>query len=132
MRVLNNDSNIHQIIEMCSNEARTHFGNGSLIVEKYLPRTRHIEIQVFGDQQGNVVHFGERECSLQRNYQKIIEEAPCVDSFKPLEHSFTSPMKRRRVCMHGQPSSHETVITKELARLNSSSTQLPASSILWK
>ena len=49
-----------------------------LIPYRYLPRTRHIEIQVFGDKHGNYVHFGERECSLQRHYQKIIEEAPCV------------------------------------------------------
>ena len=88
MRVLQDDKNLHQIIEMCSNEANTHFGCGSLIAEKsfflvflinrFLSRTRHIEVQVFGDKEGNVVHFGERDCSLQRNYQKIIEEAPCV------------------------------------------------------
>ena len=92
MRVLQDDKNLHEIIEMCSNEANTHFGCGSLIAERYfllfllffpykirfLSRTRHIEVQVFGDKEGNVVHFGERDCSLQRNYQKIIEEAPCV------------------------------------------------------
>lgn len=90
MRIVESEKNLEQVITMCKNEAKKHFGDGSLLVEKlyflffsifrYLPRTRHIEVQVFGDQHGNYVHFGERECSLQRHYQKIVEEAPCVCS----------------------------------------------------
>ncbi|KNB42865.1 biotin carboxylase [Blastocystis sp. subtype 4] len=79
MRIIESETNLEQVITMCMNEAKKHFGDGSLLIEKYLPRTHHIEVQVFGDQHGNYVHFGERECSLQRHYQKIVEEAPCVD-----------------------------------------------------
>ncbi|MCC5857480.1 MAG: biotin/lipoyl-binding protein [Ectothiorhodospiraceae bacterium] len=59
--------------------ARTSFGDGRLLVERFVQRPRHIEIQVFGDAHGNVVHLFERECSLQRRHQKIVEEAPAVD-----------------------------------------------------
>lgn len=59
-------------------EALSCFGNDSLLVEKYLPETRHIEVQIFGDTQGNIVHLFERDCSLQRRHQKILEQAPAL------------------------------------------------------
>ena len=59
-----------------SSEAERAFGNGSIYVEKLIEQPRHIEIQVFGDNHGNVIHLGERECSIQRRHQKIIEECP--------------------------------------------------------
>jgi len=62
--------------ERCQSEALAAFGNGALYVEELLPRARHIEVQIVGDQDGHVIHLGERECSVQRRHQKIIEVAP--------------------------------------------------------
>ncbi len=59
-----------------ASEAMNAFGDARLYIEKYLERPRHIEIQIFGDQHGNMVSLGERECSVQRRHQKVIEEAP--------------------------------------------------------
>ncbi len=63
-------------LEIAERQALSYFGNGELFVEKYLPRARHIEVQLMADHHGNVIHFYERECSVQRRFQKIIEEAP--------------------------------------------------------
>ncbi len=65
-------------IESAMREAQKAFGDGQLIVERYLPRVRHIEVQIAGDGHGNVIHLFERECSLQRRHQKVVEEAPSV------------------------------------------------------
>ena len=62
--------------ERCRAEAKTAFGNGDLYVEEFIPRARHVEVQILGDTDGTVVHLGERECSVQRYFQKIIEVAP--------------------------------------------------------
>jgi acetyl-CoA carboxylase biotin carboxylase subunit len=61
----------------CQNEAQAAFGNGDVYVEKFLERPRHVEVQIMADGHGNIVHFGERDCSVQRRHQKVIEEAPC-------------------------------------------------------
>ena len=76
MRVAWNDAECADGFERASNEARSSFGDDRVFIEKYIEEPRHIEIQVLGDSHGNIVYLGERECSLQRRHQKVIEEAP--------------------------------------------------------
>ncbi len=76
MRVANDAASFAGQVQMAQNEARAAFGDPAVYVEKYLARPRHVEIQVLGDRHGTVVHLGERECSIQRRHQKLIEEAP--------------------------------------------------------
>ena len=76
MRVVHSEDELESSMESASNEARNSFGDDTLILEKYLDNPRHIEVQILGDKHGNVVHLFERECSIQRRHQKIIEESP--------------------------------------------------------
>ena len=76
MRVVHTESHLLNAIAMTRTEARSAFNNDTVYMEKYLQTPRHIEIQVLGDGQGNAIHLGERDCSMQRRHQKIIEEAP--------------------------------------------------------
>jgi len=76
MRLVEREEQLASAWRDASSEAASAFGDGSLYLEKFLLRPRHIEIQVLGDHHGNVVYLGERECSVQRRYQKVIEEAP--------------------------------------------------------
>lgn len=76
MRVVRSSSQLEEQYTIAQNEANAAFGDSSLYLEKYLPKARHIEIQVIGDKRKNVTAFGERECSIQRKYQKLIEETP--------------------------------------------------------
>ncbi|MEU6668280.1 biotin carboxylase N-terminal domain-containing protein [Streptomyces sp. NPDC046727] len=79
MRVIEREDDLAPAVEAAVRLARANFGDGRLLVERYLRRPRHIEVQVFGDAHGTVVHLFERECSLQRRHQKIVEEAPAVN-----------------------------------------------------
>ena len=76
MRAVEQEADLHTAFRDASSEALNAFGDGRLFLEKYLARPRHIEIQVLGDEHGNMVYLGERECSVQRRHQKVIEEAP--------------------------------------------------------
>jgi acetyl-CoA carboxylase biotin carboxylase subunit len=76
MRVARNPNHLEEQLPIAQNEAKSAFGDPSLYLEKYLTNARHIEIQVVGDKTGNVIVFGERDCSIQRKYQKVIEETP--------------------------------------------------------
>lgn len=76
MRVVEKEEELGPAIESCSGAARSAFGDPTVYVEKYVSRPRHVEVQVIADVHGNVVHLGERECSIQRRHQKILEETP--------------------------------------------------------
>jgi propionyl-CoA carboxylase alpha chain len=76
MRIVQRESEFEEQMERAVSEATSAFGDGSVFIEKYVAQPRHIEFQVFGDKHGNVVHFFERECSIQRRHQKVVEEAP--------------------------------------------------------
>jgi acetyl-CoA carboxylase biotin carboxylase subunit len=82
MRVVRGLEDLARNVREARSEAAASFGDGSVFLERYVERPRHIEVQVFGDRSGNVVHLNERECSIQRRHQKLIEEAPsaAVDS----------------------------------------------------
>ncbi len=76
MKVCNGPDQLETLIQQAGTEAKAAFGDATVYIEKYLGNPRHIEFQVFGDGQGNAIHLGERDCSLQRRHQKVLEEAP--------------------------------------------------------
>jgi acetyl-CoA carboxylase biotin carboxylase subunit len=84
-----NEHEIENTFRMAAAEARAAFGNDTLYMERYVGNARHIEVQILGDQLGNVIHLGERDCSLQRRHQKIVEEAPAYA---------VPPDVRNRIC----------------------------------
>ncbi len=76
MRRVESKGEFQLSLEACQREALSSFGNSDVLIEKYIPHPRHIEVQIFGDTHGNLIHLFERDCSLQRRHQKVIEEAP--------------------------------------------------------
>ena len=77
MRRVSDPAKLQQAITLARAEAESAFGNGDLILERAIEGARHVEVQVFADTHGNVIHLGERDCSLQRRHQKVVEESPC-------------------------------------------------------
>jgi len=78
MVIVNGPSEVEAGYHRASAEALAAFNDGTLFMERFVPEARHVEVQLMGDGQGEVIHFGERDCSVQRRYQKVVEEAPCV------------------------------------------------------
>ena len=76
MKVCESEDKLETLMQQAGSEAKAAFGDATVYIEKYLGNPRHIEFQVFGDGQGNAIHLGERDCSLQRRHQKVLEEAP--------------------------------------------------------
>ena len=77
MRVAHNDISLHKAFSQAKSEAEAAFKNGTLYIEKFIVEPRHVEVQVMADQSGNALHFYERDCTIQRRHQKLIEESPC-------------------------------------------------------
>jgi len=78
MRIVESEEEIENAFTSASNEALSAFGDGTMYIEKYIKNPRHIEVQILADKHGNVLHIGERDCSLQRRHQKLIEESPAI------------------------------------------------------
>lgn len=89
MRIVRKQSEIKQMYNSASSEALSAFNNPSVFIEKYLENPKHIEIQIVADTHGNIIHLGERECSIQRKHQKLIEEAPSPALDKDLRKKMT-------------------------------------------
>ena len=82
MRIVWEEKDFEKAFQTASNEAEASFGNPDVYIEKFIENPRHVEIQVMGDTFGNAYHYGERDCSVQRRHQKLIEESPspAIDS----------------------------------------------------
>jgi len=89
MRVVRAEAELAPLLALAAAEAKSYFGDGTLYLERLLERPRHIEVQVLGDGTGSVIHLGERDCSIQRKHQKLVEETPSPA---------LNPAERRRIC----------------------------------
>ncbi len=76
MKIVAEEKDLEQAFYMAQREALTAFGNSEIYIEEYIPELRHIEVQIMADNKGNIIHLGERDCSIQRRHQKLIEESP--------------------------------------------------------
>ncbi len=76
MRVVENENELEKAFQTARNEAEKSFGNPAVYIEKYIEQPRHVELQILGDSYGNIIHLGERDCSIQRRHQKLVEESP--------------------------------------------------------
>jgi len=92
MKVVHSEASLANAFSMCKSEAGAAFGDDTVFIEKFLVEPRHIEVQVLGDTQGNLIHLYERECSMQRNNQKVLEEAPSPS---------LDPETREKICAAG-------------------------------
>ena len=122
MRIAHDAEQFPQLFGLAQNEALAAFGNGAVYVEKYIQHPRHVEIQVMGDNFGKVVHLGERDCSVQRRHQKLIEESPSPA---------LTPELRERMGLGGRGAGLQHRLRRRRARSSSCSTPT-ARSTSWR
>jgi acetyl-CoA carboxylase biotin carboxylase subunit len=114
MRRVAKSDELPAAIEAAEREAQAAFGDGRVFIERYLEHPRHIEVQVLGDLQGNIVHLGERECSIQRRHQKIIEEAPAPTLSQTLRDRLTTAaLAAARSIQYSNAGTVEFLVTED-------------------
>jgi acetyl-CoA carboxylase biotin carboxylase subunit len=111
MRIAHSDEHVENFYQMARAEAQSAFGDPRIYIEKYLEHTRHIEFQILADRLGNVIHLGERECSIQRRYQKLVEESP-----SPVMTPETRHRLGKVVCEGAKAIYYESAGTMEFLR----------------
>lgn len=113
MKIVRNEEQLRQRWQVAQREAESFFGNPQVFIEKYLDNPRHVEIQIIADSHGNVIHLGERDCSIQRNYQKIIEESPCLAVNKRLRTRMgNAALKLVKACKYESAGTVEFLLDK--------------------
>ncbi|MCC5915934.1 MAG: acetyl-CoA carboxylase biotin carboxylase subunit [Cryomorphaceae bacterium] len=115
MRIVYEDADFEEQMQLAINEAKSAFGNGAVFIEKFVEKPRHIEIQVLADKHGHVVHLFERECSIQRRHQKVIEEAPSSVLTPELRNAMgEAAVKVAKACDYVGAGTVEFLIDKDL------------------
>lgn len=113
MRLAHNAASFGKEFDCASTEARINFGNGSVYLEKFIEEPRHIEFQILGDSHGNIIHCGERDCSIQRKYQKLVEEAPSPYVNEELRQKMgEAALKVARACNYENAGTVEFLVDK--------------------
>lgn len=110
MRVVDTDEDFLSNLETAKSEALRSFGSDDMLLEKYLPRCKHVEVQMFGDGQGNSLLFGDRECSVQRRHQKVIEECPAMVSSKLKEKMAEAARSIAKVTKYANAATIEFIV----------------------
>lgn len=94
MRVVREQSEFKDAFQMAVSEAKAAFGDGTVFIERFLDRPKHIEAQLLGDSEGNIVHLFERDCSVQRRHQKVVEQAPAGNLSEELRATLLEDAKK--------------------------------------
>ncbi|HDM05801.1 MAG TPA: ATP-grasp domain-containing protein, partial [Candidatus Aenigmarchaeota archaeon] len=114
MRIARDEEELKKFFEIARNEAKLAFGKAEIYVEKYLLKPRHIEFQILADEHGNVIHLGERECSIQRRYQKLLEETPSPALNEELREKMGEvAIKAARTCNYTNAGTIEFLLEDE-------------------
>ncbi|MCH7410480.1 acetyl-CoA carboxylase biotin carboxylase subunit [Belliella sp. DSM 111904] len=115
MRIVEKEEEFEEQMQRAISEAQSAFGDGAVFIEKYITSPRHIEIQVLGDHHGNVVHLFERECSVQRRHQKVVEEAPSAVVSDDMRHSMgEAAIKVAKACDYYGAGTVEFIVDEAL------------------